>query len=205
MIHNSKYTTHLEIYGRLTALIKNKPINPADVLEWSIQCETEFIESFDSLVPYLKVSLPVHGYMARVPYYCTRLLDVYDSNGNKPNYYNNGAYLVLNNDYTQKTIMVNFLGLAVDPETELPYIRKGHEEACVRHCMVNLYYQDFIDGKIHPNVYADMKQERNLQVQAARENYSDLDRQQLMEIAAIRLNMMPHIKYRSLHHNQIGG
>lgn len=202
---NSKYTTYLDIYARLTRIIKHKHINPADILDWCSECETEWIGSFASLVPYLDVELEVKDYSARIPPYCVRILDVYNSQDKHVDYYSNGAYIVLKSDYKEKNIFINFMGLAMDAERGIPYILKGHEEACLRHCIVNIYYEDFLNGKIHPTAYGEMKEERNLQVQAAIQDYSQMDRKELMEITAVRTNMMPYIRMNSKYHNSIGG
>lgn len=203
--YNSKYTTYLDVYARLTSIIKHKKINPADVLTWCVECETEWIGDFPSLVPHLKVKLQVKDKSARIPPYSARILDVFKEDGSKVSYYNNGAYLVFNSDFTDKHIYINFMGIAIDPEKEIPYIKKGHEEACMRHCIVNLYYEDFLNGKISGQVYGEMKEERNLQVQAAIQDYSTMDRKELMEIAAVRLNMMPYLRINSNYHTEIGG
>lgn len=205
---NAKYTTFKEILARVTSVIKTKEINPADVLEWAVECETEWIQDFPALVPYYKAKLPVRDKMARVPPYCARILDVYTDPDNQKShvqYYNNGAYLVLNSEYDKKDVYVNFMGIAIDEETNTPMIKKGHEEACVQHVLVKLFYEDFLTGKLHPNTYLEMKDERNLQVRAAQADFSNYDRRTLMEIAAINMNMIPYIKYDSFVNKTIGG
>jgi len=200
MIDNSKYTTYKEIIARVSSLVRHKNINPADIMAWSIECETEWIQSFASLVPYYKAKITVKDKMARVPPYCARLLDVYsnpDDEKSHVNYYNNGAYIILGSDYVQPHVYINFMGLPLDEEG-IPLIKKGHEEACVWHCLVNAHLEDFINGRISPTAYGEMKGERNLQVQAAMQSYSDMDRQELMEIAAIHMNMLPYIRFNTL-------
>lgn len=205
MIDNHKYTTYKEIAARVSKIIKHKEINPADIMSWAIECETEWIGDFPSLVHYRKVKIKVVDKSARIPPYCSRLLDVYEDpqrNDKAIPYYNNGAYIVLNSDYKKDHLYINFMGLAID-EDGIPMIKKGHEEACLRHILVNLYYEDFLTGRISPTAYGEMKEERNLQVQAAVQDLSNYDRKQLMEIAAIHMNMMPHIRFDSHEHTGI--
>jgi hypothetical protein len=207
MIDNSKYTTYKEIIARLSSLIKLKNINPADIMAWSIECETEWIGDFPSLISYNKVKLQVKDKMARIPPYCARLLDVYDDpekSNSHVNYYNNGSYVILGSEYTKDHVYINFLGIALD-EDGIPLIKKGHEEACIRHCIVNAYYEDFINGRIAAVVYGEMKEERNLQVQAAVQSYDNISRKDLAEISAIHMNMLPHIRFDSHVHTGIGG
>lgn len=204
MIDNHKYTTYKEIAARLSAIIKRKEINPADIMAWAIECETEWIGDFPSLVRYNVVKLKVRDKMARIPPYCARLLDVYEdpsSNRKAVNYYNNGAYIVLDSGYKNDYIYINFDGIALD-EDGIPLIKKGHEEACIRHIIVNAYYEDFLDGRLNATAYGEMKEERNLQVQAAVQDYSNYDRKDLMEVAAIHMNMLPYIQYDSHAHHE---
>lgn len=207
MSYNAKYVTFDEIYSRVTSIIKNKQINPADILEWCFQCETEWIRHTSSAVPYLKVKLPVRDKMARIPPYRLRILDVYSNPEDETslvNYYDNGGYLILDSTYNKEYVYVNFLGLAVEPETGIPYIKKGNEEACVRFIICNLYYEDYLNGKINANQWNEMKDERNLQVRAAQSEMSEQDRRELREILAISLNMLPQIKFNSLYHKGMG-
>ena len=208
MSQDAKYTTFEEIFTRITSIIRGKSINPADILEWCVQCETEWIGDFASLVPYLKVQLEVRDKMARIPPYKVRILDVYENPENQKSsveYYDNGAYIVLNSSYSKNYIFINFMGIAVEPKTGIPLIKKGHEEACVRHCIVNLYYEDFLNGRISPTAYGEMKEERNLQVRAAQSDYTDYDRKDLMRINAIHMNMLPYIRFDTLYHKSITG
>ena len=203
MTDNAKYTTFHEVYNRITALVKGKTINPADILEWCVQCETEYIESYSSFVQYLRVKLKVRDKAARIPPYKTRILDVYEDPENEKshvNYYDNGAYLVLPSEYKKDYVYINFIGIAVDPETNIPFIKKGHEEACVYHCLVNLYLEDALNGRIDRNMYMMYEQKRDQYVRAAQGDYSDFDRRELMIVNAITLNMLPYINFESLHH-----
>lgn len=200
---DAKYTTFEEIYTRIAALVKGKSLNPADILEWSVQCETEYIQSFASLIPYLKVKLPVRDRMARIPPYKTRIMDVYEDPENERShvtYYDNGAYIVLPSEYKKDYVYINFMGIAIDPKSGIPFIKKGHEEACVYHCLVNLYLEDALNGRIDRNMYARYEERRDLLVRAAQSDYSDFDRRDLMTINAITLNMLPYINFDSLHH-----
>lgn len=207
MNENAKYVTFEEIYSRVTSIIKGKQINPADVLEWCFQCEAEWIRHTNSAVPYLKIKLPVKDKSVRIPPYRLRILDVYSDPENESsliNYYDNGAYLVLDSTYDKDYVYVNFLGIAIDPDTGIPYIKKGNEEACVRFIICNLYYEDYLNGKINGQMWHEMKEERNLQVRAAQADMSDQDRRELREVLAISLNLLPQIRFDSLYHKGIG-
>ena len=204
---SSKYTTFKEIYARVASVIKTKPINPADVLEWAIECETEWIEDFPALVPYYKAKFDIRDKQARIPPYCVRILDVYkdpDNHKSHVNFYDNGSYIVLDSNYDLEYVYVNIMGIPIDPETETPLILKGHEEACVQHVLVKLFYEDFLMGKISPTAYGEMKEERNLQVRAAQGNYKNYSRKELMEINMIHMNMIPYIRHESFAHRGIG-
>lgn len=207
MNEDGKYTTFEEIFSRVTSIIKNKQINPADVLEWCFQCEAEWIRHTSSAVPYLKVRLPVKDKMARVPPYRVRILDVYsnpDDQRSLINYYDNGGYLILDSSYNKDYVYINFLGLAIDHDTGIPYIKKGNEEACVRFVICNLYYEDFLNGRINATQWGEMKEERNLQIRAAQAEMSEQDRRELREILAISLNLLPQIRFDSLYHKGLG-
>lgn len=207
MNENGKYVTFNEIYSRVTSIIKNKQINPADVLEWCFQCEAEWIRHTNSAVPYLKIMLPVKDKTARIPPHRVRILDVYSDPENEKssvNYYDSGSYIVLDSNYKKDYVYINFFGLPIDPETGIPLIKKGNEEACVRFVICNLYYEDFLNGRIDGSRWGEMKEERNLQVRAAQNEMSDQDRRELREVLAISLNMLPQINFSSLYHKGMG-
>lgn len=203
-----KYTTFKEIYTRVSSVIKGKFINPADVLNWAVECEVEWIMDFPAFIPYYEVRLDVRDKQARVPAYCQRILDVYknpDDQSSHVKYYHQGVYINLNSDYELDYIYINFIGIPIDPETDTPLIRRGHEEACVQHILCKLYYEDYLNGKISPQIYAREESKRDLYVRAAQSDISAFSRRELMEIAAINLNMIPYIRYDSLVNKTIGG
>jgi len=203
---NAKYATIQEIFARVTSVIKQKKINAADVVEWAVQCETEYIDNFESYFLYLKVKLDVRDKMARVPYFKARILDVYqdpDKKGSQVNYYDSGRYLILDSSYDKDYIYINFIGIPIDEDSGYPLIRKGHEEACVAHIICNLYREDFYNGKINQAQWYEMKEERRTQVEAAKYNFGDYSRRDLDNIKAITLNKIPAIDYDSLYHQNI--
>lgn len=204
---NAKYTTLEEIYARVTSLVKSKSINPADVVDWAIQCETEWIENYNSYVRYLKAKFVVSDYMVRIPPYKVRVLDVFedpDKNSSRVQYYDNGSYLVLSSTYKKDHVYVNFIGLAIDEETGLPMIHKGSEEACVAHVIHNLFYEDYLNNNIDQGRYNTIAQTRDLQVRAAKSSFAQYDRQELREVLAISLNLTPHIVLDSFMHHRFG-
>jgi len=204
---NSKYTTFEEIYARVTSLVKRKQINPADVLDWCVQCETEWIENYNSYVRYLQAKFVVSDFMVRMPPYKVRILDVYESPNNKNSrlqYYDNGLYIALPSTYKKDHVYVNFLGLPLDEESGLPMIHKGSEEACVAHVIHNLYFEDYLNGHIDQGRYNTIRETRDLQVRAAKSSFASYDRQELREILAISLNLTPHLVFDSFMHHRFG-
>lgn len=205
---NAKYTNIMDVYARVTALLPSRKVNPADIVEWAAQCETEWIQDYNSYVRYLKVKLDVQNKKARIPYFKVRILDVYsnpENRGSHVNYYDNGSYLILDSNYEKDYIYINFIGIAIDEETGLPMIKKGHEEACVRHIICNLYYEDYLNNKIDQNRWNDMLMQREIQVRAAQADIGDYSRKDLEEIKAITLSMIPVVRFDSFYHEGLGG
>ena len=204
---NAKYTTAQEIISMVTALAPGKKLNPADAIEWAAQCEIEYIRNYHYFVRYLKVKLEVKDHQARMPYFKARILDVYED-PDKPkslvNYYDSGAYIVLDSNYTKDHVYVNFIGIPIDQETGLPLIKRGHEDACVYHILHNLYLEDFINGKIEMGRFQYIVEERRTMIRAAQGRITDFDRKDLDELAAITLNMLPVVRYGSLYHEGMG-
>ena len=153
---NTVYTTYKEIAARVTSLLESKNISEDKVLEWAIECETEWIKDYPALIPMYQVELDVHDCMVSVPIYSARILSVYSNKENNKSlvqYYNNGSYLILPSNYPHKKIYMDYLSLAIDEQTQTPLIKKGHEEACVLHVIVKALFDDFVFGRVNPNVY----------------------------------------------------
>ncbi len=205
---DAKYTTVDEVHSRLTSLIKGKQVNKGDILEWSVECEAEFIQDYSYFVKYLKTKLPVRDLMARVPFFKARILDVYedpDDRSSRVNYYDNGRYLILGSEYRKDHVYVNFIGLPIDQETGIPLIKRNHVEACVRHVMVNMYEEDYLNNKIDQNRWNYLLERRLNAVRAAQSDFSDLDKHDLNKIKIITMSFVPPIIWDSFTHEELGG
>ncbi len=83
----------------------------------------------------------------------------------------------INTNFEHGTITLSFTTASMD-EDGLPMIPDdaSYREALYRYVLTKLYYPDFLSGKIHPNVYQDMRQQwfNYAQQAAAKANMPDL-------------------------------
>jgi hypothetical protein len=125
------------------------------------------------------------------------------------NYENNGTYLLFqDNSFTgfladgsvnppnpgKITLFIDYLGIAVDPETGFPEIKDGHEEACYWYCLTKLMLEDYLNKKIDENRWAFIQSQYGKYVQKAKSSFQYVSRDDMDKMAMIVCNMIPKIR-----------
>lgn len=165
---NTKYTTYKDIYNRLKSRLKGKPIDEMDIALWCSECEIEHIGDVDKFQHITEYELSVSNYKALLPCDVYRILNVYtDSKYEVPNKHD-GAYLLFDPSMKETTLYLDYYGIASDPDTGFPLIKKGHEAACEAYCLTSIYYEDFINGNIDGQRWGFMVQDRDNKIGGAR-------------------------------------
>lgn len=147
-MENNKYTSHEEIFARLALTHKNKKFTDLEIAQWCAECSVEVIGDIDRMILYNNVPLVVNDLKALAPCNLYRILDVFTSNRVRIDYRYDGGYLDFSSRMTDKTVYINYYGVAIHPETGYPLIKKGHEKACEAYCVWKMYYEDFLTNKI---------------------------------------------------------
>lgn len=189
---NPYYITPQTILNRLARVHKGKQIQEADVIEWAAECTTEYIEDFDSFVKYEQVLLTKEtNNRFYLPCLVYRVLDVYNSSDTRIPFVKRQGYITAQ-DITIETIYIDYVGIPTTDNGEL-LIDKNHAQAVEAFIVHKLYYEDFLNNKVHPNVWQDIKLTLENELIAARGSYRHWDQSKFETISAIRGNMVPEL------------
>lgn len=194
--NNQKYTNYRVIMGRVARIMSlmnmGGMINEDDIIEWTAECEIDYIADYSYFVKFRQVPLTVANCIAKLPCNVYRIEDVYLPSGNVP-YYNDGAYLRLPEDFRGTVIYINYIGIPVDNEG-IPLILKGHEQANVSFCVLQLLTPLHMAGQLkNPNVYAEYTDKVNYQCHAAKNGYRHKDRAAVNQEVIVWGNTIPKI------------
>ena len=129
---NSKYFTAEKIYTRLVDRYRKKMggVKIGTIVEWCAEIEIEVLGNWKQFQRFDKYEMEVVSGKALLPCNLYRILDIYDSSEKRiMNYHNNGVYLSFSDYGDNKPsdgskIYINFLGIAVDPESGYPYFKR---------------------------------------------------------------------------------
>ncbi len=202
-MYDAKYTTHLNIMSRLSRVHKHKEVNDIDIMEWCAECCIEYIQDSSYYVQHNVVKLDVHNNTVNVPCYLHRILDLY-YDPKRPDsvvkYIHNGAWLHLEEGYSRDYVYINFWGLPISEQEQVPLILKGHEQACMAFCVQNLYYEDFLQGKIDGQRWGFIVEDFNAKLSTSRSGMKYIDNEDLREENMIQGNMITDITGRKPNH-----
>ena len=188
---NPFYITPETIMNRLARVHNKKMIQIADVIEWAAECTTEYIEDFNSFVRYDDIVIEADDkgrfYLPCLVY---RILDVHKSSSPVP-YKKRGGFIELD-DKSITTALLDYVGIPVTDSGEL-LIDKNHAQAVEAFIVHNLYYQDYLTGQIHPNMWQEILMKKENELLAARSSFRHWDQRKFETMAAIRGNIVPEI------------
>lgn len=189
---NPFYITPETILNRLSRVHRNKKIYLADVIEWSAECTTEYLEDADSFIRYENVELNADtNKRFYLPCLVYRILDVHNSNDVRLSFRKRAGYIMLE-DNTIDSIYIDYLGVPVNEQGEL-LIDKNHAQAIEAFILSKIYYEDFLNGKLHPNLWQDINLKLENELLAAKSSFRHWDQSKFETIQAIRGNMVPDI------------
>lgn len=196
LTNNSKYVSAEVIMADLARKYKSFEWDLDDVIEWCAQVETNYIPEVNQMVHYVKVPLTVTSRQVELPCNIHRILDVYDSDEARVQYYNNGAFLVDLRDDTGEelddsveTIYINYVGLPLDDDG-IPLILKGHEPACETFCKINFFEEKVALGEFSPDLWEKWNQQFSGQITSAKQSVRHMDRYDIDKLNIIKGNMI---------------
>jgi hypothetical protein len=193
---NNKYFTAEKIFARLAKVYKSKMqgTDIGTIIEWCAEIELEVLGNWQQFVRYDKYEITVVDGKALLPCNIYRLLDVVDgSEIRMMNYHNNGAYLSFS-EYDDNvpsdgsSIYINFLGIAIDPETGYPLLLRGHEQALYWGCAVKLHEEEFSQGKLNAQSFNRMVDMYEVSLRSADTGFRHFSKNDAKEYMAVILN-----------------
>ena len=197
---NQKYIHYKYILNRVSADTRELGVNivEEDIGEWCAECEIDYIKKVEYFVPFLRIPLRVTEGVSKLPCNVYRILDVY-CNVQRVGYYNDGSFLRLSEDYSNDYVFINYTGIPLGDDF-IPLILRGHEQACVAFCILKLVKPLFIAKKYDANLYMLLKDDLDIQCQAAKNGYRHMDRGQVDQRTVVWGNIIPKIGSLALYH-----
>ena len=198
--NNQKYIHYKYLIPRISHAVSELgiPFSEDDIAEWAAECEVDYIQDVRAMIPYCRVPVPVTAGVAKLPCNVFRIRDVYYG-GSRVDFYNDGSFLRFSESFTAPYVFMNFTGLPIG-EDGIPLILKGHEQAIVAFCVWKMVYPFWIAGKMNPNIYLEIKDNVDIQVQASKNGFRHIDRGTLNQMTAIFGNIIPKIAGLELYH-----
>lgn len=130
-----------EIMMELLRTYKKKTFGLADVVEWCMQVEIDYIGDVDIMYKY-EVDVKVEKGKVQLPINIYRILSVTDADGKIiKNKAIGGIYMHGLKDYEGEYIKIIFLGVPIDYDC-MPLIAASHKDACKRYVILQLFEED---------------------------------------------------------------
>jgi hypothetical protein len=186
-----------------------------DVVEWCAEAIKNVgnFESFKHFFPEhdKECHLKIRNKQALLPCGVYRLLGVYHRGNpmNNTDYIRNDNYLrfIKHHDdwdvddgdsdgddgFIPRRITIDYIGVPVDEEG-MPKIDEIMIQACYWYCLKMLMLEDYMNGKVSPQVYNMLDENYGKYVQKAKSSFKNTSRNDMDEISMILLNMIPKIR-----------
>jgi len=207
----SKWVTPETIAAKIARNFKNLEFDIYDVVEWCAECEIN-IGDFEGFMRYNDVEIEVKNRKALLPCNVYRLLDVRSGNCDNCsvyNYENHGSFLrfqhnSFTNSFTQNTsppangelkLVIDYIGMPIDPETGFPLIKEGHEEAAYWYCLTKLLLEDWLNGKIDNSRWEFINRMYGDYVQKAKSSFRFVSRDDMERFAMAAANLVPKLRF----------
>lgn len=208
MLSNNKYTTVENIAARIGQKHKQKSFTIDELVQWCAECVIEIVGNIDVLADYTRIKCVVTDNKALLPCNIYRLLDVFDANDNRYRAYtNDGTHIIFNSSQSfnkdsvgRSYIMINYRGIAVDPKTGFPLIPRGQELACEAYCVWNLYYEDYLNGRLNGQQWSVIDNNKIVQCEAAKGGFRHFDNEEMRRYLNVVVNMIPNMRRIPLYH-----
>ncbi len=186
-----RYFSSREIYARLSSIYRKKmaTIDEITIMRWCAEVMTEIIRDPENFfyIEDMALGKPKNGLIS-VPMNVIKVSSVKDKTTERNLTYRFvGNYIHLNSADFQTDIVINCYALPID-EDGFPLICEGFEKACEAYCAVNIYREDFMEGKIDVNRWVALEQEKESELNAAQFAWRDIDRNYVQDLMNIMVN-----------------
>lgn len=188
MYKNFQYATAEMVHQSLARRIKNKNFSVSDVATWCSECLREEIRDFmhrDLIVR--NYPLKVHRKRAKLPGNIS-VLKAVKSDNEFVRYKVSGTYLFFADDLEE--VRISYAGLPIDSDTGYVLVPRGAFKACRAYCEKNIFYEDYMTGRIDGQRYGLILQELDRATIEGRNEIGDIDMAESAELIKIMHNMV---------------
>jgi hypothetical protein len=207
-INTTKYITAETIASMITRNYKGLEFEIGDVVEWCAEAEAH-IGEFEALQRFRNYPLEVKDKKALLPCNLFRLLEVKGTGFSIMNYENNGTYLLFgNNSFTNNmsqsfssppndgiiTVFIDYVGIPIDEETNMPVIMDGHQEACYWYCLTKLLFEKYMNKEIDQTRWEFIQLMYGQYVHKAKSSLRYTSRDDMDRMMMIQYNMVPKVR-----------
>lgn len=197
MEYNNLYVTHKVILANLGRVFHSKQFQEDDILEWCQIYMNQYAKDVSVMTHFQEIGLdvPYSGHnknMVLTPCNIFRLMDVYDSGGQRIDYYYNGSYITLPETNTLSVIYINYFGSMVNEEG-IPLIPKQYINAAETFCKIKAFEEDVALGTFNASMWDLWNQQLTGQTVNARSDFRHMDQHTIDKWNIIKGNMIPII------------
>lgn len=195
-MNTNKYFTAKEIYNRLSMTYKKKMrgVPLRNIVEWCATVEIEYIKDFAQFTEVIGHEVEVSNYRGKLPCNIFKLENVYTQENKRLfNYGYNGTYLFFEReDIKTGTILIDYRGIPLS-EDGFPLLLTGHEEACTKYCIYQLYQEDFAEGKVSSFFIQSIQAEFNDAVDDSRSSHRHMTGDDRHRFLMALANIVPNV------------
>lgn len=155
-----------------------------DIGQWCGECIEE-MGVFESLVKETDVPVKMSNGLGALPCNVYRVLHV-KTGDCIPDYLIDAPYIRIKG--FNGTVKVDYLGIPLDEEG-YPKIDASARQACYWYCYKKLRTDDYYNGKIHPNAWADIEKNEIFYMTQAKGSMRNMTRDDMNGLSAIMHNM----------------
>ena len=198
MTNNNLYIGLDGIMSVIAQRYKSVNLSRSEVLEWAMYAQihelglSEKFFYFKDIELTLEDSSNTNYKQAKQPKNIHRLLDIYDSSGNRIAYRSDGEYFYFDSSVTEAYI--KYYGVPSDENGE-PLFIKGHEVALAYYCLKNYFEEKFMLGELDGQRFVFINERWLEEQQKARTMLGKKSRAELEEMIQIVANVVPKLGY----------
>jgi len=188
---DKQFFSSREIYVRLTSIYRKKIIEyePYTIMRWCCQVVSEFIKDGSGMVERtVDLGKPINK-MLQLPMDIFKLEKVYStSTGTIVDYSHQGDYLLFSDDLSITDISCYYTAFMIDDDG-FPLIKRGYETACEAFCAYNMYKEDFMEGKINGQMWSDIVNTKDWEIEAASRAWDEVNDNFFKKIQSAQVNI----------------
>lgn len=196
MLKNDIYLGIDAIVSQIASLYPSIEIDRNKVLEWSAWVSLHELIMIRDWFIFKDVPVTIDQKKSLLPCNCHKLLDVYNSLGERIKFRRDGTYIFFDNNYTD--ILISYRGLPVDEEGRPLFVR-GTERALARYCIMNYHEEAYMAGRLDGQRWSFLVEKWEDERDVARASIRNLSRNDIEAMLQINADMVPKLGYIPLY------